>query len=1519
MRVRLPAVFAACLLVVGFAGSAATALPPNFTDSLVVEVPAPTAVAFVPDGRMLIATQTGPLRLFDGTSLLASPVLDLSRVVCNSEEDGLLGVAVDPAFASNGRVYVYYTHAQGGACFNRVSRFTMSGNTASPSSEAVLIDGIPATGGIHNAGDLHFGKDGYLYVSVGDGGCDYAGDSGCGGSNDASRDENVLVGKILRITADGGIPPTNPFQGAGTARCNAGTVSAGLKCQETYARGLRNPFRIAFDPNASGTRFFINDVGQNLWEEVDAGQAGADYGWNEREGPCANGSTTDCGPPPAGMTNPIFAYDHADGCSSITGGAFVPNGVWPGYDAAYVYGDYVCGKLFVLRESGGSYSSTEFSTGAGSPVDMRFGPYGSTQALYYTNYVNGGQVRRIAFTGTANRNPTAAISANPTSGPPPLAVSFDASGSSDPDAGDTLSFRWDFGDGSPAVDTTTPATSHTYTSSGSFTASVVAIDNHGAASQPATVRIDTGNTPPVPSIDAPAASYTFGVGETIALRGSATDAEDGTVPGTSLSWTVVRHHNTHTHPYLAPTTGAAVNIVAPEPEDLAAAANSYLEVLLTATDSRGLSKTVSMNIQPAKVDITLATSPSGLALEVNGFTAPSTFVSWKNWAFTANAPDQTDAAGKRWTFASWSDGGARSHTIVTPASAATYTATFAPSAPAGLVAAYGFDEGSGTRAADSSGHANTGTLSGAGWTGAGKYGSALSFNGTSSRVVVADAASLDLTSALTLEAWVRPDALSTWRTVAVKERSGGIVYSLYANNSGNRPVGQVDIGGERNALGASALPLDTWTHLAVTWDGTTLRLYVNGAEAGSTVAVGTLIDSGGPLDIGGNTVWGEYFDGLIDEVRVYNRALGAAEIQADMQQPIGGGGPAPDTQPPTAPTNLQPTVSGNSVALAWGAATDNVALRRYHVHRAASSGFTPSAANEIATTTSTTHTDGGLAPGTYFYKVTAEDTSGNVGPASNEASAVISPPTSGGGLVAAYGFDEGSGGTTTDASGHGNTGTLTGGAGWSTNGHSGDALSLDGGSGRVAVADADSLDLTTAMTLEAWVNPTALSGWRTVVLKERSGGIVYSLYANNSSDRPVGQVDLGGEQNAVGTAKLALATWTHLAVTWDGAMLRLYVNGAASGAKAVSGTLVDSSGPLDIGGNTVWGEHFAGLVDDVRVYDRALTASEVQADMQQPVGGGTPPADTQPPTAPTNLQPSVSGTSVTLTWGAASDNVGVRRYHVHRSTSSGFVPSAANEVATPTATTFTDTGLAAGTYYYRVTAEDTSGNVGPASSQVAANVAAPPPGDSGLVASYGFDEGSGPTTRDSSGHGNTGTLAGGTSWTATGHTGAALAFDGVDSLVTIADAPALRLAGPLTLEAWTRPAAVDSSYRTVVLKERSGGLSYALYADTAAGGPSGHVFVNGSEPRARAAIPLARDTWTHIAMTYDLATIRLYVNGSLAASTPAAGSVTTSTGALRIGGNEVWGEYFAGVIDDVRVYDRALSAVEVGADMGTPA
>ncbi|MCC7060805.1 MAG: hypothetical protein IT508_11300, partial [Burkholderiaceae bacterium] len=203
-----------------------------------------------------------------------------------------------------------------------------------------------------------------------------------------------------------------------------------------------------------------------------------------------------------------------------------------------------------------------------------------------------------------------------------------------------------------------------------------------------------------------------------------------------------------------------------------------------------------------------------------------------------------------------------------------------------LVAAYNFNETGGATVSDRSASGNTGSVSGASRISSGRSGRALSFDGANDWVTIGGSATLDLSTGMTLEAWVYPTALgSASRVVLGKEAAGSLVYSLYANTS-SRPGAKLDLAGGRVVTGPTQLTRSTWTHLAATYDGSTLRLFVNGLEVASTAASGPLPASPGPLRIGGHAVGGEWFRGRIDEVRVYARTLTAGEIQADMAAAI---------------------------------------------------------------------------------------------------------------------------------------------------------------------------------------------------------------------------------------------------------------------------------------------------------------------------------------------------------------------------------------------------------------------------------------------------------------------------------------------------------------------------------------------------------------------------------------------------------------------------------------------------------
>jgi hypothetical protein len=312
----------------------------------------------------------------------------------------------------------------------------------------------------------------------------------------------------------------------------------------------------------------------------------------------------------------------------------------------------------------------------------------------------------------------------------------------------------------------------------------------------------------------------------------------------------------------------------------------------------GASSSIQYCADSAAPDTTIVTGPTGAVATNTGsftFTSPDATATFEcrvdaNGFVPCVAPlDLTALSNGLHTFQVRAKDAA-GNVDASPATASwTVTASTptTPSTPA-PVAAYSFNETSGTTARDSSGNGLNGTVSGATRTTTGKFGGALSFNGTNNMVTVADNAKLDLTAGMTLEAWVWPSAVSGWRTVVVKERdSSALSYGMYANGDTNRPVGWANVGGAaRDARGTGQLAAKTWTHLATTYDGTTLRMYVNGTLVGSRAISGSIATSTGALRIGGTQAWGEWFNGVIDEVRVYDRALTQTQVKADMTKGI---------------------------------------------------------------------------------------------------------------------------------------------------------------------------------------------------------------------------------------------------------------------------------------------------------------------------------------------------------------------------------------------------------------------------------------------------------------------------------------------------------------------------------------------------------------------------------------------------------------------------------------------------------
>ena len=569
------------------AGSAsAGTLPQGFQETTAFSgLSNPTVVRFAPDGTVFVAEKSGMIKTFDGLDdPTATVYADLRSKVHNFWDRGMLGMSLD-FYYDQGYPWVYVTYTHDAAIGGTAPRW----GDGCPDPPGATDDGcvvsgrlsrlVPQPGGgvredvliedwcqqypSHSIGAVEHGPWGEIYVSGGDGASFNFTDWGQEGSpvnpcNDphtggsptppsaeggALRSQDLrttgdpvsLDGTIIRVRPDGTAYGTNPM-----------IDSPDLNTRRIIASGLRNPFR--FDVSDDG-EIWTGDVGWNTWEEINRKSyfGFTNFGW-----PCYEGSARQSGYDSANLsicetlygvgeaTPPYYAYNHnakvvpgescPSGSSSLAGMRFYRGSNFPlAYRDALFFADYSRDCIWAMRAGADGLpdpSTIEtFDAGASNPVWLEVGPDG---ALYYADF-DGGRIRRVAHT-IGNQPPAAVADANPRNGPAPLTVQFDATGSSDPDPGDSLSYAWDLDDDGEFDDSSSATPTHTYGAAGTYTPSVMVTDIRGASAT-ASVSIDAGNSPPTPTIDAPTSDLSWAVGDEIAFAGYARDAEDGTPAG----------------------------------------------------------------------------------------------------------------------------------------------------------------------------------------------------------------------------------------------------------------------------------------------------------------------------------------------------------------------------------------------------------------------------------------------------------------------------------------------------------------------------------------------------------------------------------------------------------------------------------------------------------------------------------------------------------------------------------------------------------------------------------------------------------------------------------------------------------------------------------------------------------------------------------------------------------------------------------------------------------------------------
>ena len=576
-------------------------------------IPRPMDFAFAPDGRIFIATLTGQVRIIKNGSLLGTA---FHTVPANPRgERGLLGLALDPSFAANGYVYLFYTHENDasnpqGPKTGRLVRVTANGDVSQPGSEVVLLgttvgdasqptcgdfpigtDCLPEDGLSHTGGGLRFAADGSLLVATGDG--SYA------APNEQElmthvQDLDRLSGKMLRI---------DPATGQGLADNPFYTGDPAANRSKVYAYGLRQPFRFSVRPGTSTP--FVGEVGSSQWEEINVVTPGGNYGW-----PCFEGYAQHpyqnvlpfCQAFYASqptVEHPIHVYERVPPYgAAVIGGVFADGSNYPpDASGAYFFADYIRDEIYALGIDGSNNpvdgSLQTVLANAGYPVDFEVGADGDVYYLTWDRVAGSlGELRHLAFV-EGNRSPVAKASASPQGGLAPLVVDFSSVGSDDPD-GDVVAYDWDFDDGGSSNEA---EPSHTFMQNGTYNVTLTVSDGNGGVDVDG-VTVIVGNQPPVATIAAPYPLTTYEPWDVISFSGTGVDPETGALGAPALQWSVgLRHCEAlpggvcHTHPFLE-KTGVSGTLVAPDQ----GAELHFLVIELTVTDGAGLADTAEVTI-----------------------------------------------------------------------------------------------------------------------------------------------------------------------------------------------------------------------------------------------------------------------------------------------------------------------------------------------------------------------------------------------------------------------------------------------------------------------------------------------------------------------------------------------------------------------------------------------------------------------------------------------------------------------------------------------------------------------------------------------------------------------------------------------------------------------------------------------------------------------------------------------------------------------------------------------------------